>query len=320
MSGQQMQNNLEIAILNTDSLLLESLISQGVNINERCINNIVGGMEYKIYPLCFAIKNKNIQMVRRLILAGANFSSPHRHFDEDQLNRIERPDCVGGSLMKLICENDDAFLMELLLQKGFDPDLIIIYLTPNILGSCLIQYPLTMAVGSSATEVSRTLVKYGADPNKRFISNNPENQMVHSSLYLAMRSSWETRYSLATLFLENNADPNLEIITKKERQSPLEKAALSADIRMIFLLLKYGAKMDEKIIQILTKQKKPFEEMMKCKSENIISALKYEFSVNNLEYYETETKKAISVTYTCLRKKFINLKKEVVLYLMNFMI
>jgi hypothetical protein len=121
--------------------------------------------------------------------------------------------------------------------------------------------------------------------------------------------------------LENNADPNKEFgLGNNIIKTCIQYAINENDIRMAYLLIKFGAKADYDFLQKQIKNKQYIENfnsnytLMRCVFEK-------KFLPTLFKYYTEKTKISIVFMIYCLRSKFLKkLKNSIILYMLNFMI
>jgi hypothetical protein len=128
--------------------------------------------KFSISPLFFAIKNKNIEMVRKLLSIGMN---PNRVHD------------TASTLMFAI-KVGDIGIIRLLLQSNADPNLKVLDITPlaiaieflrhDIVDMLLMysanpnleyygKFPICHAISKDSNLILSSLIRYGIDVNKR---------------------------------------------------------------------------------------------------------------------------------------------------------
>ena len=124
------------------------------------------------------------------------------------------------SLLTCACCNDYMYMVQLLLSRGADPNLV----DPS--GGC----PLKTALHHP--DIVILVLEAGADPNLHFASGS-------TALLDAIRSPGENAADVLTQLLQHGADPNLA--HAYTTVTPLMLASFKGYINFVKLLLEYGA-------------------------------------------------------------------------------
>lgn len=131
------------------------------------------------------------------------------------------------TLLFLAVKNRDASLVENLLNKGFDTNVV--------------RYdgktPLYFAVTLEDKKILKQLIVGGANVNKKLVINNKR----HSLLEMAVKSG---NREIVHVLLSNRANPN-EL--NGDNRTPLHFACRSADIELIDLLFSFGSDVNNQI-------------------------------------------------------------------------
>jgi hypothetical protein len=257
-------------------------------------------------PLCSAINLRNIQQIKELIISELHLFTSHAHrIDYKTVQRF-----YFEEMMPLICESDDIWLCQVFLKKGCNPNHLI---TIKQGREYCEEYPLNYAFQNNAFYVAKLLIKYGAKTNSE---SKISFYKGRTPLHLALNIFTVLRYEIIKMLLENGTNPNQnEVVDPFNR--PLEIAIEYCDLKMICLLLKYGAKNSKEVyIEGLIKGL----EQRGYDSNYSRILLKKRFSTEVYKYYPLKTKKAIVYTYFYMKRLYHKMKKPLLLFILDFMI
>jgi ankyrin repeat protein len=197
-----LNGNIFVKAINDNDLeQVRKILLQGTNVNEK----FQISSSYHFYPICYAILNKNKNIIRELISAGVDLSISHSHNFS-----LLKSNCIKN-LMDFICITQDNSLLSLMLSKGFNPNLK--FITTQLDGSCFhsvlknerwIQYPLNIATKMGSVEIAKTLIESGAmiekDEIHKIIRKNAKDiKKKFSNLHIALK---EDRYEMVFFCLK----------------------------------------------------------------------------------------------------------------------
>jgi ankyrin repeat protein len=319
MGNQNNKSLLHVAVRNKDMKQIKLLINKGFDINKELpIPFLEGGLTKNetLYPLCIAIRTKNTDLIKRLIEYGAVIKSHSHEKGELQWQCLE-------DLMKIVSQSDDSKLMNFLLSHGFNPNMLF-ETSDHGKGGVMRseKYPLNVASEFCSVQVAKLLIKSGANINQEHVFSNRYNTLFTTSLYIALISKSNNSYEMVNLLLENKADSN-----KGQRdiyhatRSPLNYAFNAGDIKKVYLLISYRAEINfeyfkNKLDQTSFKDR----QSLNYNINHMESVLKKEFTTNTIIYYPKRRSLSIAYSFFCLKVKYSNLKKDLLLYLITFMI
>jgi ankyrin repeat protein len=273
---------------------VKKFLQDGFDVNQEITHNL--------YPLCIAIKSKNKEIILEIINAGASLKISHFHDKEDCFNE----------LMIFICRSNDTSLLTMLLSKGFDPN----YRMTERMSDDELRYfyPLNVVAIIGSTELARIIIDNGGNVHKNATFEG--NSGIACSLALAIENR---RYEMINFLLKKHSNPNPKLINPEGIETYLQYSLIFFDIKMSYLLIKYGANEEFEFLENLILRSDLTEQMKNdCKLLKIV--LNKKFSPEIFQYYPKEIQVSIVSTFFALRIRYKKIKNELILYLINFMI
>src|SRR5688572_7577126 len=218
------------------------LLDAGADVNQTT--------EYGWTPLLTAVNNRNYQLAKLLVERGANVNLVNKGGWSPLYLATDNRNIEGGDYPVPKADMEHLDLIELLLQKGADPNLRV---KDNTLTRTIFTMqwffedgatPFIRAAQSSDTALMRLLLKYKADP--KIVTAGAD-----SALTAAAGIGWVDRVTY-----ERRAEGNLEAVRLLRRlgvdpnqqdrrgRTPLTGAALKRRTDLIQLRVEKGAKLD----------------------------------------------------------------------------
>lgn len=199
--NEKNETAMNYAIENNDLKMLEDLIANGANVNEKDHNGCA--------PLITAIKHGNFETFKFLIHKGASVDSIEHHnthalhvavlyermeivkyLIKHKCNINAEDDNCNTALFNAICKQNIE-IVRYLLDNGAEI---------NVLPHYESSLPFFLSIRTGNVPIIKLLIEYGADINKRNINEG------NTSLHEAVRSN---NIELVKLLIENGADPNI---------------------------------------------------------------------------------------------------------------
>lgn len=215
-----------------------------IECNEICSKTY--SFEAKHSSLCMAVKNRNSEMLSKLIRAKANVFD--KCFDKipagvDDMG-IERFELVSPMCLSVV--NNDLSSLELLLKAGLDPNQRCIdasVVTPYGFAK---NSPLSIAVKKADEKMTKMLLSYKANPKEYLMTNFGENK-YGTLLKVAIANGTENIVKMlisakADVNECGNADSPEEQGENENPVSPIELAERIGNQNIISMLKKAGAK------------------------------------------------------------------------------
>ena len=218
------------------------LAKAGANINQQT--------EYGWTPLLTAVNNRNYRVAQFLIEQGANVNLANKGGWTPLYLAVDNRNIEGGDYPVPKADLDHLQLIELLLQKGANPNLKV---KDNTLTRTIFTMqwffedgatPFVRASQSSDTALMSLLLKHGADPKVTTAGGD-------SALTAAGGIGWvdgvtyerspKENVEAVRMLLDLGLDPNH---ANNEGRTPLMGAALKGRVEVIELLVQRGARLD----------------------------------------------------------------------------
>jgi len=218
------------------------LVKAGANINQQT--------EYGWTPLLTAVNNRNYRVAQFLIEQGANVNLANKGGWTPLYLAVDNRNIEGGDYPVPKADLDHLQLIELLLQKGANPNLKV---KDNTLTRTIFTMqwffedgatPFVRASQSSDTALMSLLLKHGADPKVTTAGGD-------SALTAAGGIGWvdgvtyerspKENVEAVRMLLDLGLDPNHG---NNEGRTPLMGAALKGRVEVIELLVQRGARLD----------------------------------------------------------------------------
>jgi ankyrin repeat protein len=304
---------LEYAIRANNLQLLNSVISKGKNINDKCIAIFFEKNDKKelIFPLCLAIMLEKKNIIKELLLAGADVKTTHSNSECSQMPY--KRDCFE-ELLKLICCTDDEELLELLLINGFNPNQLMTNINPNqFVTRC--RYPLNYIVENGTVKLAKVLVRYGSYVDGFEMCYSQTSLLESTNLYIAITKKINNLYDMVNFLLENKANPNKVQMRYNREEHTLSIAIQRGYIDIVYLLIKYGATLkrtDFNNIYIYGNRIYNMKHMMMIFERTI--------SFELFRYFTPRTKNSFIYTLLCLRKYARRIKRNIVMKIIRNML
>ena len=218
------------------------LLDAGADVNQTT--------EYGWTPLLAAVNNRNYQLAKLLVDRGANVNLVNKGGWSPLYLATDNRNIEGGDYPVPKADMDHLELIELLLQKGADPNLRV---KDNTLTRTIFTMqwffedgatPFIRAAQSSDTALMRLLLKYKADP--KIVTAGADSALTAAAGIgwvdgVTYERSPKENLEAVRLLLELGLDPNHQ---NREGRTPLMGAALKGRTDVIQLLVDKGAKLD----------------------------------------------------------------------------
>jgi ankyrin repeat protein len=206
--------------------------------------------EYGWTPLLTAVNNRNYQLARLLIERGANVNLVNKGGWSPLYLATDNRNIEGGDYPVPKPDMDHLELIELLLQKGADPNLRV---KDNTLTRTIFTMqwffedgatPFIRASQSSDTALMRLLLQYKADP--KIVTAGADSALTAAAGIgwvdgVTYERSAKENLEAVRMLLDLGLDPNHQ---NREGRTPLMGAALKGRTDVIQLLVDRGAKLD----------------------------------------------------------------------------
>ena len=218
------------------------LVKAGANINQQT--------EYGWTPLLTAVNNRNYQLAQFLIEQGANVNLPNKGGWTPLYLATDNRNIEGGDYPVPKADLDHLQLVELLLQKGANPNLKV---KDNTLTRTIFTMqwffedgatPFVRAAQSSDTALMALLLKHGADP--KIATAGGDNALTAAGGIgwvdgVTYERSAKENVEAVRMLLDLGLDPNH---ANNEGRTALMGAALKGRVDVIQLLVERGARLD----------------------------------------------------------------------------
>ncbi len=245
--GDHTQTPLHYAVKNKQKEIVDFLLEKKVNIDAVTVQSSEDEMEEKDAgqtALHLAAESGLDEIAEALLKHGANPNAV-------LVNNDPLPEATP---LYLAVTNDHLAVARLLLSKGAKPNAALSG------DSCGGFVSLHIAVENKNLPMAQLLLENGANPNAYTTNGESENELGETPIHMAAR---ERSVERAQLLLEHGADPDggfgtLAILN----HSPLQMAVKSGLFDLVYLLLTYGATLNESIVKQIADERALADEQL----------------------------------------------------------